>query len=246
MRKVTALSLTLFAVACGGPEPQPADTGAQSLAAAEDAPIALTPLQEEGRQIYQTICWTCHGPAGRGDGPAVKAGAVAAPPSFHAKDYAEAPVDRLERRFRVGMEGADPNHPHMQYVASVIRPERFRAALSYIPALSYPPEIPGSTIAGQKLYNFRCAGCHGEDGRGNGPAAESLQPMKPADFTRDTLIAAKDWDAVYNRIREGGQKVHGSSMPAWGIVLSDAEIWDLVAYLATLQPGLLSPPRWAK
>ena len=34
-------------------------------------------------------------------------------------------------------------------------------------------------------------------------------------------------------------------MPPWGILLSEGEIWDVVAYLATFQPGLVSEPPWA-
>jgi mono/diheme cytochrome c family protein len=69
--------------------------------------------------------------------------------------------------------------------------------------------------------------------------------MPPADFTTDTLIAARNWEAVFRRIREGGRAVHGSSMPPWGIVLSEEETWDVVAFLATFQPGVLSRPAWA-
>jgi hypothetical protein len=68
--------------------------------------------------------------------------------------------------------------------------------------------------------------------------------MPAADFTTDTLIAARDWEAVFRRIREGGRAVHGSSMPPWGIFLSVAETWDLVAFLGTFQPGALSKPIW--
>lgn len=245
MRKPTLLALVALLSGCGE-APPPAEEPAQQLAAApmEGGPITLTAIQEEGRVIYQTICWTCHGTSGRGDGPAAQAGSIPPPPTFHTQDYATATGDELTRRFRVGMDEADPDHPHMQYVASLLRPERFGAALAYVPALAYPPELPGSALAGQEIYAFRCAACHGEDGRGHGSASEALTAAAPADFTQDSLLAARDWDAVHRRIREGGQQVHGSSMPPWGMVLTDAQMWDLVAYLATFQPGLLSTPPW--
>jgi mono/diheme cytochrome c family protein len=68
--------------------------------------------------------------------------------------------------------------------------------------------------------------------------------IKPVDFTTDTLIAARNWDVLYSRIQEGGRTVHGSSMPPWGIVLPEADMWDLVAYLATFQSGAVRPPPW--
>ena len=122
--------------------------------------VALSGPQQEGRVIYETLCWTCHGPAGRGDGPAVRVGSMTAPPSFHGGEYAEVSAAELEARFRVDLTGADPRHPHMQYVASLLKPESFSAALSYIPALLYPPEIAGSAINGQQIFQFRCAACH--------------------------------------------------------------------------------------
>ncbi len=245
MRKLVLVAASLALGACGNP-PQPAaeSTGGQVDTATVHQAVALTPSQKEGQIIFQSVCWSCHATDGRGDGPAVEAGAMTSPPTFLSPKYANASLEELRERFQAGIDGPDPNHPHMKYVASLLKPEKFSQALSYIPALSYPPEIPGSAIAGQRIFEYRCAPCHGATGQGNGPAAEFLVAVKPANFTKDTLLASKDWNAVYNKIREGGQKVHGSSMPPWGVVLSDNDIWDLVAYLATFQPGLVSKPAW--
>ena len=125
----------------------------------------------------------------------------------------------------------------MRYVMSILQPEKFMEALSYVPALIYPSEIPGSAIAGHAIYEPRCAVCHGETGRGDGVAAESLITATPADFTKDTLIATRDWVALFHRIREGGQGRH-TSMPPWGMLFTDAEMWDLVAFIAALQDGV--------
>lgn len=246
MRKLVAVALLSTLAGCEAPSPQQtvvASEAAATRTAPAASPLALTAAQEEGRVLYETVCWTCHGTAGRGDGPAITAGAMTPPPTFHTQDYATASGEELARRFRVGMDEADPDHPHMQYVASLLKPERFSAALAYVPALAYPPEVPGSALAGERIYGFRCAPCHGESGRGDGPAAAQLASAAPADFTADTLVAARDWDALYQRIRDGGQ-VHGTTMPAWGIVLDEGEMWDLVAFLGTFQEGALSAPVW--
>ena len=252
MKKRSLVTLALVLAGCGSPEGPVEETVPSLGAQSGRTPLALTSTQQTGRVIYETMCWTCHGNAGRGDGPAVKnqaasvtRGDIPTPPSFQADSYAMASAASLQDRFRVGLEGADTGHPHMQYVASLLRPESFTAALSFIPVVAYPPEIPGSVLAGQALYQGRCTACHGESGRGDGAAASSLVLMQPADFTADTLLAARDWEAVFARIREGGSQVHGSSMPPWEIVLSEGETWDLVSYLATFQSGLLSDPPWS-
>jgi mono/diheme cytochrome c family protein len=245
MKKLVLVALSAAVAACAGPSETPADSAAAASAAEGPAPhlaVALTSLQQEGQVIFESVCWTCHGSAGHGDGPARTDDIV--PPTFQTQDYAMASQGTLRARFQASLDTDDPNHPHMQYVARLVRPESFEAALAYIPAIAYPPEIPGSAINGGRIFQFRCSGCHGVAGRGDGPAAANLVELKPADFTTDTLVANRDWDAVYTKIRAGGEHVHGSLMPAWGVVLSNADVWDLVAYLSTFQPGLVARPNW--
>lgn len=238
-------TLTAFAAACEAPPAADGrSTGEPPATMAESEglpwPVEMTEQQQEGRVIWETMCWTCHGEAGRGDGPAVVAGSVPAPPDFHAAGIGEMSHGELESRFRVALEGDDPSHPHMRYVADILRPERFSAALAYVPLVTWPREIPGSAMAGRGLYEDLCMACHGEDGQGHGPAADVLL-VPPAQFPDDTLVAAADWDGVFRRIEEGGQ-VHGSSMPPWGVMLTEEEMWDLVAYVASFQRERLTPP----
>jgi len=44
-------------------------------------------------------------------------------------------------------------------------------------------EPPAGAISGKILYERYCASCHGTEGKGDGPAAETLQP-KPPDLTQ--------------------------------------------------------------
>jgi cytochrome c oxidase cbb3-type subunit III len=243
---IIAFSIIAATVGCGERASPPAEEAAgPGVTATAPTPLLarLSDDQAEGRVLFQSVCWTCHGNSGRGDGPAVQAGATGQPPDFIADGYANLSVDELESRFEAALsgQGADPEHPHMQYVVNLLRPERFRTALSYVPVLAYPPGIPGSALAGMDLYETRCTGCHGEDGDGAGYAAAALVTVKPADFRTDTLVAAGDYQGLFQRIREGGRSVHGSSMPAWGVALSDTEIWDLVAYVATFRENGLPP-----
>ncbi|MGD2067319.1 MAG: c-type cytochrome [Gemmatimonadota bacterium] len=202
-------------------------------------PFQLSEQQARGMEVFETMCWTCHGLAGRGDGPAVQAGSVPQPPSFYAEPIASLSAAQLEERFQRAMEGEqDPSHPHMRMITELIRPERFQDALAYVPVVTWPQEIPGSAMAGRDRYENLCMSCHGEDGQGHGPAAEVLL-VPPAQFPSDTLIAEADWQGLFQRIKEGG-RIHGSSMPAWGLMLSDDQVWDLVAYIASFQPERLT------
>ncbi|MDT8341944.1 MAG: c-type cytochrome [Longimicrobiales bacterium] len=243
-RRILAVLLTAAASACV--EPGPPATGEPGTGPSAPAGSLLARLnaeQAEGRVLFQSVCWTCHGLGGRGDGPALQSDTAGQPPDFIAEGYAELSVDALLDRFQASLtgDGTDPAHPHMKHVVTLLKPERFRAALSYIPVLAYPPGIPGSAVNGMALYETRCTGCHGERGDGAGYAADALITVKPADFRADTLIAAGDFEGLFRRVREGGRTVHGSSMPPWGTALSEAETWDLVAYVATFQEGALPP-----
>ncbi len=238
------LALALSACAQGEPgqTQAPEETGVAAAQTPADAPMPfpLTAELENGKVVYETMCWSCHGSAGRGDGPAVQAGTVAPPRDFHVNPMTGASVRQLQAQFQAEAGDLDPGHPHMANVLSIVDIEDFNQALAYIPALTYPEELPGSAMAGHGNYILRCQSCHGATGQGNGPGAEVLE-LAPANFTRDTLLAARDFQGAFDKIRAGGGGVHTSSMPAWGVMLDDGDVWDLVAYISTFQPGVLAP-----
>lgn len=250
MPKLAIFALATALAACAEPaetppaQSTPAGPAAAATTSQVHQAVALTPEQAEGKVTFEGVCWTCHGAGGHGDGPAHTE--EVQPPNFQTPEYAALSPAELTERFRASMQGADPAHPHMQYVAKLVKEESFARALAYIPALVYPTEIPGSAIHGQEIFQYRCAGCHGASGHGDGPGAAALVEVKPVDFTTDTLVAKADWNAVHAKVRDGGQRVHGSTMPPWGTILSDNDVWDLVAYLATFQPGLVAAPPWEK
>lgn len=217
----------------GSTEPSPGESDSP-------VPVVLNQDQAAGRQVYETVCWTCHGESGRGEGPAVESGQVPRPPDLTSDEYASLTPAELQARF-AELPNADPQHPHMRVVQSLLTEERFAQALTYVPVLGYPAELPGAAMRGREVYEFRCAACHGESGEGDGPAAQILA-TPPADFTTDTLIAAADFEGLFQRIHDGGAGVHGSSMPPWGALMTDPQIWDLVAYIATFQDVSFTPP----
>src|SRR5438067_7259005 len=74
---------------------------------------------------------------------------------------------------------------------------------------------------GQEIYYYKCWMCHNEFAQGGGPALAGL-------FKRTTLVngEALSDDAVKKQIRNGSP-----NMPAYGHVLSEADLSDLVAWL---------------
>jgi len=96
-----------------------------------------------------------------------------------------------------------------------------------------------SLAAGKVVYESYCAGCHGVDGKGNGPAADMLI-VKPRDFTsglykfRSTVNGTLPTDADLMRTITHG--VNRTSMPEWSL-LPERERKALVAYVKSFYPG---------
>lgn len=97
---------------------------------------------------------------------------------------------------------------------------------------------------GRRGYAMYCAGCHGERGDGNGPAARFLSPP-PRDFRKGKIKFAsvpagsvpRDEDLL--RVLERG--LPGSAMPSFSLLSLD-ERRAIVAYLKTFSPSWQKPP----
>jgi mono/diheme cytochrome c family protein len=83
--------------------------------------------------------------------------------------------------------------------------------------------------AGARLYKQNCINCHGASGRGDGAAAEKLEP-KPADLTADKTQAKQDTELL-ETIKFGRP---GTAMPGWMSELDERDLRDVLAYLRTL------------
>jgi mono/diheme cytochrome c family protein len=87
---------------------------------------------------------------------------------------------------------------------------------------------PGNVSAGKAVFQQNCVVCHGATGKGDGAAAAGLNP-KPANFSeRLASTEEKQLKVVTN----GGAAAKLSPMmPAFGEVLSDQQVRDVVAFL---------------
>jgi mono/diheme cytochrome c family protein len=108
-----------------------------------------------------------------------------------------------------------------------------------------PVQVPSESVAnqqsiqrGNELYQkMNCWSCHGKEGRGDGPSAQTLvdnrgYPVPPYDFASGTRFKCGESNQDLYRILMTG--LDGTPMPSLANGLTTAQAWDLVHYLRTL------------
>ena len=88
-------------------------------------------------------------------------------------------------------------------------------------------DTPQARARGRETFVLHCAICHGENADGQGPRRGSLVPP-PANFRDPSWRGRTSPARIFTSIRDGRP---GTPMAAWKPALSEAQIWDLVAYL---------------
>ena len=209
----------------------------------------------DAERIYQESCSVCHGDDGRG---AVWGQASLSVPPRNFRT-AESRQELTRERMIASVTAGRPGTPMPGFGTQLSIPE-ITAVVDWVRAEFMTPEeprpssphgsrLPGNTEygpigqsqprqtlpedyagdpgRGALLYAENCVACHGANGGGDGPRAYFIFP-KPRNFhdpaTREYLSQRN----LYNGIKFG---VVGKEMPAWGKVLSDAQIADLTEYV---------------
>jgi len=81
---------------------------------------------------------------------------------------------------------------------------------------------------GKALYSANCVACHGNSGKGNGPAAAAL-PIRPGNFKDKARMKGQSDGSLFWKISSGR-----GTMPAFKGAMSDSDRWNLVNYLRSL------------
>jgi mono/diheme cytochrome c family protein len=104
------------------------------------------------------------------------------------------------------------------------------------------PQNEAQVARGQAVYTEHCASCHGADLKGHPDWKQRLpsgrMPPPPHDATGHTWHHPDE--ILFGMIQRGvaayAWKGYESDMPAFGSILSDDDIWAVLAYLKSTWP----------
>jgi cbb3-type cytochrome c oxidase subunit III len=208
-----------------------------------------------GKTVYDQHCVECHGATGRGDGTAAPF-LTPQPRDFTVGRYklrttesGSIPTDDdLARSVREGLPGsAMPawkgllSDADIDAVVAYVKSfsPRFASEQPNVVTLGSPvASTPQSVARGQQVYDkLKCTACHGTDGRGAGAVQNSFEddwkhPLRATDLTEPWMFHGGSTPRdIYLRFRTG---MSGTPMPSFVGTVTDAEMWDLANYVASL------------
>lgn len=206
----------------------------------QDSPVGL--------RVYAKHCAVCHGPDGRGNGPAAPS-LIPHPRDFTQGQYkykstasGKPPTDEdLIRTVSGGLQASA-----MPYWNDLLSESEIREVVTYIKNLSpvfsspapqvlaIPARAPSNVASidrGRNLFQTQgCADCHGPDGRGGRWLKDAHSyPVVSRDLTAPwTFRGGSDPEQIWLRITTG---LAPSPMPAYGDKMTPRDRWDLVNYM---------------
>lgn len=185
----------------------------------------------EGRKLFATYCYLCHGLDGKGDGPL--AAKMKVPPPDLTDNAAL--KKRTETDLYAIIEGKEFRRlvsSEMPKWGDLFPEKKIWSVVAYVRFLRISKNpVLGDPEAGAVTYEHYCSPCHGPKGKGDGILI-SLLSVKPADHTNRLKMDEMANEELINIITNGTGKE--SLMPAWKDILTESEIKNLVGYIRLL------------
>jgi mono/diheme cytochrome c family protein len=204
-----------------------------------------TPL---GDRVFAQHCAVCHGPDGRGNGPAAPS-MIPRPRDFTAGEFHYKSTAAGEPPTDDELRGTVANGLHasaMPYFRDVLTAQEIDAVAKHVKQLSdafqgpapQPLTVPArvtpdaaSVTRGHQLYAMACVSCHGVDGREWKTFQDARgDPIRARDLTAPwTFRGGAEPEALWLRLTTGL-----GAMPSYGESLTAEQRWDVVNYVLTL------------
>jgi high-affinity iron transporter len=173
-----------------------------------------------GKTIYQQSCASCHGVAGRGDGP-VGLKLTPRPPAIGTDTMKGVSPAMVYRIVSVGIGGT----PMAGFAGTLTSEQRWNV-VAYVSSLR---ATRAQQLEGEGLYTQGCVSCHGVVGASDGALARSLTKLPPEIGSVAWQVERSD-EQLAAIVRDG---IPGTAMPP-SHTLTTAQVASMVAYVRTL------------
>lgn len=169
--------------------------------------LMVTPAwaQESGAEMWGRACGRCHRPL---------------PPNKYEADDWRAIMRHMALNARLTPQEEESI---TEFLMGAARPIAGSPALR--PEGGAIVRVSGSSERGAVVYRSQCTACHGEEGKGDGPAAAALTP-RPPDLNRSDHIRTMSDEELFEFLSVGK-----GSMPGYREILTEQELWDVIAWI---------------
>jgi mono/diheme cytochrome c family protein len=182
--------------------------------------LAVTPAtwaQESGAEMWGRTCARCH---------------RAQPPNKYDADTWRAVMRHMSLNARLTPQEEEAI---TEFLVGAARPIAAASApgpggAQLVHLVSADPDVLFMALSSRNsvspaVYRAQCRVCHGEEAKGDGPAAAALTP-RPPDLTRSERVRTMSDEELLEFLSVGK-----GSMPGFGKILTQQELMDLVAWL---------------
>jgi cytochrome c oxidase cbb3-type subunit I/II len=204
-----------------------------------------------GKVVYERRCAGCHGIKGDGNGPAATflnprpRNFTLGSFKFRSTPSGALPTDGdLYRTLSRGVRWTAmptwhelPEKDRLSVIAFIKTfSPRWKDERRELPVPTGEPPRPAPEVLanGRELYaQAKCAQCHGNGGRGDGPSATDLKDdlgfrIRPADFTKGQFKGGGDVRDIFRAMTTG---LDGTPMPSFSDSMDEQERWAISYYV---------------
>lgn len=203
-----------------------------------------------GKNVYNEICFACHGRKGDGKGPGwfnTKPSPQVFINSVYMSRLTDEYIFNVVKYGKLAvLMGEIPNKKFeslaMPSFGHVLDDNQIRELIKFERAFS---QGGPQSAEMREIFDAACAVCHGKSGRGDGERAITKQPAPkdfvsegqpaPMNLTDRQLMARFSDDFLFNLIKYGKigsvEQARFDTMLGYGHVLNDREIWSVIRYI---------------
>lgn len=179
-----------------------------------------------GKALY-SACSSCHGEQAQGNS------ALAAPVlAGQQQDYLTRQLDH----FKTGLRGSNPDDSggaQMQAMAATLPDAQaiadLTAYLASLPAPTITPSLSGNAALGSRLYQAKCAACHGGQAEGN---LAMHSPRLRQQFDSYLLLQVNHFKQGIRGSAPSDR--YGKQMKMMASSVNEAELLDVIAHISRL------------